>query len=215
MRYSRPEISGRVDSVARRPAERQPDGEDQQTDDQRLNAEREYRREVYLGSLCDLLRVRNDCQHAEDQHGGPDDLGDKVGYGVAVGGRSAEHAELESRILRRFPVRQVGEPHYDTADESSEKLSDDVAWYLSQGEGTNRGETYSYGRVDVRSADSPNRVNGHRNPHRPSEGDDDPARVLGLGVLEQYPGDDPVAQDDEDHGADKLGEIYLHSSLLS
>ena len=50
-------------------------------------------------------------------------------------------------------------------------------------------------------------VDADRNGERPSGGDHDPARVLGLRSGEEDAGDDAVAEDDQERRADRLGHL--------
>src|SRR5215212_6214383 len=115
---ARAEVAGRVDSVAGRTTQREPDAEDEQADEQWVQRR---------GTAPNLSRVRKDAKDAEDQHERTDDLGDEVGGGIVDRRGRAEHAELEAGILGLWPVRQVGQPHYDAADEGPEELRDEVA----------------------------------------------------------------------------------------
>ena len=58
----------------------------------------------------------------------------------------------------------------------------------------------------MRAAECADRVDCDRDGERPPRGDDDPPGVLALGLTEHDVGDDAVAQDDEQHGAEELGE---------
>src|SRR5215218_6762620 len=117
---ARPQVAGRVDGVAGRTTEREPDAEDEQADEQRVQRR---------GTAPNLSRVRKDAEDAEDQYEGADNLCDEVGGGVVDRRGRAEHAEFETFVFGLFPVWQVGQPHYDAADEGSEELRDYVAWH--------------------------------------------------------------------------------------
>src|SRR5829696_4797139 len=209
--YTRPQVAGGVDSVAGRTTEREPDAYDEQADDQRVQAAPYYHR----GTARDRPRVRNDAKDAEDQHEGADDLGDEVRRGVVDGRRGREHAELETFVLGLRPVRQVGQPHDDGTHEGPEELRDDVSWHQAPGELASYGIGDGHGGVDVGAGELAHAIDGHGHGQPPSEGDDDPARVLGLGVPQQHPCDHAVAEDDQDHGPDKLTDVCLHRSLPS
>src|SRR5215204_7132265 len=205
------EVTRRVDGVPCRSAEGESDAEDEQADKQRIQTAPYYRR----GIARNRPRVRNEARDAEDQHEGTDDLGDDVRRSIVDGRRGAEHAELESLVFGLFPVRQVCQPHEDGADEGTEELRDNKAWNYRPFELAHCRESEGHGRIDVGAGELSHAVDGHGDGHRPSEGDDDPARVLGLGVPQQHPCDDAVAEDDQDHSPDKLTDICLHLSLPS
>jgi hypothetical protein len=109
-------------------------------------------------------------------------------------------------------VRQVRQPHYDGPHERAEELGDDVAYRDAPSRERSRelvghGEGDGDGGVDVSARELPDAVDGYGDGHRPPEGNDDPARVLGLGVPQQHARDDAVAKDNQDHGAEKLGDV--------
>src|SRR5215212_519821 len=92
---ARAEVAGRVDGVAGRTTQREPDAEDEQADEQWVQAGPYDRR----GTAPDRSRVRNYTRDAEDQHEGANDLSDDVCGGVIDRRCGAEHAELEAGIL--------------------------------------------------------------------------------------------------------------------
>src|SRR5215218_1609647 len=114
------EVAGRVDGVAGRTTKREPDAENEQADEQRVQRR---------GTAPNFSRVRKDAEDAEDQYEGADNLCDEVGGGVVDRRGRAEHSELETLVFGLGPVRQVGQPHYDAADEGAEELGDEVAWH--------------------------------------------------------------------------------------
>src|SRR5918995_1947932 len=122
---ARPQVTGRVDGVAGRTAEREPDAYDEQADEKRVQTSSYHRR----GTTPYDPRVRNDTKDAEDQHERTDDLGNDVRRGIVDGRRRAEHAELESLVFGLCPVWQVGQPYDNRADEGPEELRYDEAWH--------------------------------------------------------------------------------------
>jgi hypothetical protein len=143
--YPWAEVARRVDGVAGRTTQREPDAEDEQADKQRVDATPYHRR----GTAPDRPSVRNDARDAEDQHEGADDLGDDVRRSVVDRRRGAEHAEFETFVFGLPPVRQVSQPHYDSADEGPEELGDDVGNYVRQRQLSRYGKTDGHGRIDV------------------------------------------------------------------
>ena len=119
MHDARPEVAGRVDRVARRPAERQPDPDHQQADDQRAEARLRGRH---------VVEEREDPEH---QHERPDDLGDDVADRVADRRRRAEARQLEPGILGLLPVVEVREPHERRADERADELAGEVLGHVA------------------------------------------------------------------------------------
>jgi hypothetical protein len=198
--YARPEVPRGVDGVACRPAERQADAQNEQAHEQREDAERKQIR----AALLELLRVTEEAERAEGQYRGADDLGDEVGDRVVDGRGGAEDAQLESLVIGLLPVREVGQPHDDGADEGPEKLGDDVARDYGPGELPYGSKAERDGRVDEAAADAYDCVNGYRHPHRPPEGDDDPTGVLRLGVPQEHAGHDAVTENDQQHRANEL-----------
>ena len=71
------------------------------------------------------------------------------------------------------------------------------------------------GGVDVRVAELGDAVDRDHDGHSPPQGDDDPARVLRLGVPQQNTGDHSVTEDDEEHRPDELPQVCLHPFPLS
>src|SRR5215212_2761677 len=118
------EVTGRVDGVAGRTTQREPDAEDEQTNEKRVQAGSYDRRRI----TSDRPGVRDNPRDTEDQHEGADDLGDDVCGGVIDRRCGAEHAEFEAGVLGLRPVRQVREPHDDGANEGTEELGDYVAY---------------------------------------------------------------------------------------
>src|SRR5215211_5285980 len=139
------EVARRVNGVPSWPAEGESDAEDEQADEQRVQASSYDRR----GTTFYRPRVRNDTKDAEDQHERTDDLGNDVRRGVVDGRRGAEHAELETFVFGLFPVRQVGQPHDNAADEGPEELGDEVAGHQGPVELARYGRGDRHGRVDL------------------------------------------------------------------
>ncbi len=117
MRDSWAKIPGGVDSIPRRPTQRQPDREHEKTNNQRDYADREYRGQVLISKV---LRIRDNRYHAEDQHGGGDHLGDEVGGGVADLWDGREYAQLDNRIVGLLPVLEVNKVTEDRPGEGAE-----------------------------------------------------------------------------------------------
>src|SRR5215208_6394246 len=142
---ARPQVTGRVDSVAGRTTEREPDAYDEQADEKRVQASSYDRR----GTTPYRPRIRNDTKDAEDQHERTDDLGNDVRRGVVDRRRGAEHAELETFVFGLCPVRQVRQPHDNAADEGPEELGDEVAGHQGPVELARYGRGDRHGRVDL------------------------------------------------------------------
>ena len=143
---------------------------------------------------------------AEHEHESADDLRDEIGAGLSDRRRGGEDGELALRIGRRFPVRQIREPHDDAAEESADDLRGDVHRHLRPREFADGRERDRDRGIEMRAADAVHAVDGDRDGERPAGGDDDPAGVLALGAVEHDVGDDAVAEHDEDRGAEQLGE---------
>src|ERR1700693_1781838 len=191
---TRHEIAGGVDRVTSRSTQREADGEDQQANDQRG----ESARKVISGG--------RDRDHGEDQHEGPDDLADEVERWVADRWAGAEHRELQTRILGCLEVGAVGRPHEDRSDERSHELPAYVLRYVGPIRHTDDRQPDGHRGVEVRAVELADCVDGHRHGHAPSEGNHDPAAVLRLRLGKQHAGDDAVAQQDQQAGADDLRE---------
>src|SRR5918995_3432210 len=144
--YARAQVSGRVDGVPRGAAERQPDAQNKQTDEQREEA---APGELFT-SGCEGVQ---DGDHAEDQHGCADDLGDEVGNPVVDRRGRAEHTQLETGIRSLLPVRKIGQPDEDSSGKGAEELGDDVAWHLGPLQDADGSQANRHGRVDVGAAD--------------------------------------------------------------
>src|SRR5919107_3820202 len=150
------EVTRRIDRVPCRSAEGESDAEDEQADKQRIQTAPYYRR----GIARERPRVRNEARDAEDQHEGTDDLGDDVRRSIVDGRRGAEHAELESLVFGLSPVRQVGQPHEDGADEGTQKLGDDVAGHHCPVELARYGKADGHGGVDIGARELAHAVDG-------------------------------------------------------
>ena len=68
--------------------------------------------------------------------------------------------------------------------------------------------------IEMRPAELPHRKDSHHDAHAPAERDDDPARVLGLGLGEQDTGYDPIAQQDQERRPDHLSSEDAQEPLL-
>src|SRR5438093_934466 len=195
------EVPGGIDGVPGRATERQADGQHQQADQQR----REARGQV----------VAEDCEHAEQQGERPDDLGDEVGHVVADGRPGAEHGELGPRVLRRGPVGVVRQVHQDRADDRARVLSGDVRRHvLPRNSLVGDSEPQRDRRIDVGAAEPSYRVDRDGDRQAPSEGDDDPPRVLRLGLVQHHTGDDAVPEQDQQSGSDRLRSEVVHDHPL-
>ena len=196
VRDARAEVTGRVDGVARRATERHTDAEHEQRHEE--EAERRG------------VRVRTDHEHADDEHRGADDLGDEVRDGLADGRTRREHGELEARVRRLLPVREVREPDEHGTDERAEELASDERTHVTPGNGALVRERDRHGRVEVRDParyrDAREDAEEHR--HRPTERDDDPPRAVALGLVQERPGDDTVTEEDQDRGPDDFSHEH-------
>ena len=122
----------------------------------------------------------------------------------------AEDAQLRRRVVRLAPVRQVGQPDQHRADERADHLGGDVARDLRPRKTADGGERDRDGGIEVRATDAPDGVDADGDGDAPAGGDHDPAAVLSLRALEHDVGDDAVAEQDENHGAERLGQQRLH-----
>ena len=102
MRETRPEIACGIDRVTGGAAERETDGPDDHAD--------EGRGEAFVKAAAGHeIRQREDCEHAEDEHEGADDLSDEVGrdevprefayIGKAYGDRKAVNSSLQAHVF--------------------------------------------------------------------------------------------------------------------
>src|SRR5436305_996885 len=80
------------------------------------------------------------------------------------------------------------------AEDGAGELAGQVDGDLVPGEVARRGQAEGDRRVEVGAAERSGGVNADGDRHPPPEGDDDPARVLGLGLGQQDGGDDAVAE---------------------
>ncbi len=197
MRDARPEVTRRIDRVASRPSERESYGPDKETDEQC----REARRKL----------VAHDGQDTEDEHERTDHLADEVRHGVPDRRSGGEDGQLEARVVGLRPMRQVMQVDDHGADECADHLAADVPRHEIPPDPADRRQTDRHGRVQVRPRQRADRVDADRDGECPPGGDHDPARVLGLGSCEEDAGDDTVAKNDEESGADDLGEHDLEA----
>src|SRR4051794_2130542 len=186
------EVAGRVDRIAGRPSEREADAHDEEADVQR-----------HAGVTRRRL-VREERLDPEDEDERRDGLGEDVHRVVADCRAGAEDGELQARVLGLGPVREVGEEHEDGADERAEELADEVLRNVAPVDGADDPGSDRDGRVQVGVAELAHGEDRGHDGDAPPEGDDDPAAVLGLRLVQQNPGDDPVAQEDQDRSPDRL-----------
>src|SRR6266498_3278255 len=69
-------------------------------------------------------------------------------------------------------------------------------------------------RVDVGPTEPCHGVDGDGDGQAPSEGDDDPPRVLRLGLVQHHTGDDAIAEQDQQSGSDRLRSEVVHDHPL-
>ena len=60
------------------------------------------------------------------------------------------------------------------------------------------------------AADLAGNENSHEDGQTPAGGDDDPARVIAFGLVQDDIGDYAVTQKDQDHGTNKLSNKVIH-----
>jgi hypothetical protein len=106
------------------------------------------------------------------------------------------------------------EEHEHGTQERSHHLAGDVDRHLSPFDAADHRHPERHGRVQVRAADGSGDENAAEDGERPRHRDHDPAAVLGLGSVEQHPGDDAVAQENEGPRAKDLGQEYVHCHSL-
>ena len=121
-------------------------------------------------------------------------------------GPGAEDRELEALVLGDLEVIPVVDQHEGRADHGADELTGQVHGDLVPRGGPVDGEADGDGRVQVRAADRASDDDAHEHGECPCRGDDDPAGVVGLGLREQDAGDDAVAEQDQEHRADRLGD---------
>ena len=141
-----------------------------------------------------LISLGGDGDDPEDEHEGADDLADEVERWVADRRARAEDRELQTRILGLLPVMAVMHPHQDRPDERSHQLTADVRRNVGPVGHADDRQPKRHRGVEVRAVELTHGVDGHRDGHRPPEGDHDPATVLGLRLGQQHAGDDAVSQ---------------------
>ena len=205
---ARTEVARRVDRVAGRAAERHADAEHQQRHGQSTGP----RAPASASPI-----VEPDREDAEDQHERADDLGDEVRGRVADRRSRGEHRELQARVLRLAPVRQVGELHEGRADERRRRTGRRSAVGTSSHSDASiaarpivtAGFRCATPPVDREAPSTPTNTR-----HRPGPGDDDPSRVLRLRLVEQHAGHDAVAEQDEQRRADHFSEEHLSDHPL-
>src|SRR4029453_14114459 len=69
-------------------------------------------------------------------------------------------------------------------------------------------------RVDLGAAEPSHGVDRDGDGQAPSEGDDDPPRVLRLGLVQHHTGDDAIAEQDQQSGSDRLRSEVVHDHPL-
>ena len=101
-------------------------------------------------------------------------------------------------------VLEVGEEHEYGPDHRPQELADEVLGHVARVDGPVDPEPDGHGGVEVSAAELADAIHGHHDGHAPSPGDDDPSRVLSLGMVQQDGGNDAVSQEDQDRSPDRL-----------
>ena len=129
--------------------------------------------------------------------------------GLRIAGAGAEDGELEALVLGLSPVRVVVQEDQRGADERADELGDEVQRDLVPRRLAGDRKAEGDGRVQVRTAVRGRHHDAREDGHRPREGDDDPARVVGLRLAEEDTRDHAVAEQDQDHRPDQFGNELL------
>ncbi len=118
---ARPEVTCRIDRIARRSAQREADDEHQQGHGQGVERAETTDVTVRSGNLR-----RGEVEHAEDEHKGTDDLRNQIVAGAPDLRRRREYRQLRICILTHVEVKAVMQPDEERADHRSDQLSDHV-----------------------------------------------------------------------------------------
>ena len=109
-------------------AERQPDAEHEDADEQRLQRAAEHLRQIHLSSLHPPFSIGADGEDAEEQHGCADRFRHEVCGRMSNCRAGGEHRQLRGLVFGRAPMRQIREPHED----GSEKRASDLRCHISR-----------------------------------------------------------------------------------
>ena len=171
------EIAGGVDGVAGRAAERDADGEDDQSDGQGVESAQSARRAVGSGKL----RLGG-VEDREDKHAGADDFGSQIEQRRADGRAGAEHRQLEILVFGEAPMRVVMQPDERRTEHRAEHLGDEVMGDILPGKLAGGCESDCHGGINMCAAKFG--AGENRNEHRdaPTPADRHPAGVLAFGA---------------------------------
>ena len=206
MDAARAEVTGRVDGISGRAAERHADGHDEGRHREGAEAAHADRGGVLL---------RREHQDDEDQQPGAHELAKEVACAVGDGGHGAEGAELRVAVRGRVIVILVIQPDQERAAEAAQHLGYDVAEDLAPGEFAGDSQAQGDRRVQVGARIRTGDEYAAHHGEAPGEGDDDPAAALALGLVEGIAGADAVAEQDQHHRAEPLEYTFHEESHIS
>ena len=188
------QVTGGVQGIAGQAAQGHADGYDDAEDQQLAHAC------IQAGNLI----------HAADgkhQNEGGDGFLQDIAAGVGDGGAGGEHAQLGAGIFRGVKLILEQNVNQDTATDTAQNLSNDVAGNQSPIEHAAHSQSNGQRGVEAGAGSLTEDKGGNHNGKAPGNGDLNGTGTLHAGLIEVYVGDNAVAQEDQDHGAQKLSNI--------
>ena len=107
---------------------------------------------------------------------------------------------------------KIDQPDDRCTGDCSDELGNDIARCLMPRKLSNRSEGNCHRGVYVRTADTPDGIDGDRHSEPPTCRDHYPAGILPFAFGEKHIGHDPVAQNDQNHRPDSFRNVHRHDS---
>ena len=197
MDNARRQVSGRIDRIARRTAQRKADHPNRERDRQGTD------RAQSNGQRGDIVRQRDlsDCNVKDDeqQRERPDQLGEKIPAGAPNFRSRTENGQLGPRVRRRFEMRPVGQPNQNRPERGPDHLGRHVREHPLPRKLSRQRKSERNGRVQVSAAVGSRHDDPDEHGQRPCRRNDHPASGMSLGFVEYHVGDYAVAHQDHKH----------------
>src|SRR5205823_4475852 len=124
--------------------------------------------------------------------------------------RGAEAGELGVGVVGYFEVLAVKQPHDRRSDDRADHLRGNVTRDFAEPDAPGGGHRDRHRGIQMSAAVLVDAEDSDKYRHAPAEGDDDPPTAVAFGARQHDVGDDAVAEDDQDRGADDFGEEGMH-----
>lgn len=212
MRDARAEITGGINRVAGRPAERESDGPDEQRHRHRAQGAEIH---GHRGPRHVALECALHGKDAKHQHERSDHLTNKIRRRTPDRRSRAEDRPFELSIGGLAPMRQVGDPDDDRTEKCPQNLREAVTRHLCPRENSGYRQTDGNRRVQMGAAHPRDGRDGQKNGQRPPGSDHNPSAALPLGAGQKDIRHHTVAENNQQRGADEFAEQGGHNLTLS